>query len=156
MPDYDDWDGLADAAQKACEDILTEHVVPVMQEILKRHIQTDIYDAYTPIDHYTFGGKIYEGYKRRHILERSMYWEIQGRNRDTAMVTSTAKANKPIVKGYSFHNRRPGAFLKMLEGEKRGIWKNGFPRPAISNAQREIDKSKEIERAIQAGIDRYF
>lgn len=156
MPEYEDWESLVSAAQDACGKVLVNHVKPVMEDIVKRHIQTDIYDAYTPVEIYQFGGKIYQGYQRRHILEKSMYYELQGRNKDTIMVTSSAPANKPIVKGYSFHNRRPGAFLKMLEGPKRGIWRNGFPRPAISNAQSEIDRSKAIDRAIQAGINQYF
>lgn len=150
---FDDWDGLTSAAQNACTEILRKNVAPVMKAIIKRHIQSDIYDAYTPVPNGWVGG---ETYQRRHVLEGAMYQEIQGRGKDTVMVTSTAPASKSVVPGYSFHNRRPGAFLSMLESGNTGIWRNGFPRPVISNAQREIDKSGEIESAINSGITKYF
>lgn len=156
MKEYGNWESLVSAAQSSCGDVLTKYVAPVMKDIVRRHIQEDIYDAYTPVEFYTFGRRIYPGYQRRHVLEHAMHHELQGRNKDTVMVTSTATASTPVVKGYSFHNRRPGAFLKMLEGPRRGIWKNGFPRPAISNAQSEINSSAAITDAIQSGIDKYF
>lgn len=156
MTEYEDWESLVNAAQASCRDILVRNVAPVMKDIVKRHIQTDIYDAYTPVEYYTFGRQIFAGYQRRHVLEGAMYHELQGKNKDTIMVTSTAPASKPIVKGYSFYNRRPGAFLKMLEGPNMGIWRTGFPRPAITNAQKEIDRSAAINNAIREGIGKYF
>lgn len=153
MITYDNWDSLVNAAQTACEKILVTHVSPVMKEIVVKHIRDDIYGVYTPIEHGWVNG---ETYQRRHVLENNMYYELQGKNKDTIMVTSVASPSKSVVKGYSFHNRRPGMFLKMLEGPNRGIWKRGFPRPAISNAQKEIDRSSAIKRALQDGIDHYF
>lgn len=35
-----------------------------------------------------------------------------------------------------------------------GIWRGGFPRPAVTNTQNEIDTSQEIKSAIQNGIQR--
>lgn len=151
MPDYGSWEELCDAAQKRCHDILKRDVAPVAKEIVKKHIQSDIYDAYTPITNGWVGGKTYQ---RRYVLGGSVYDTFI--NDDEIMVTSNATASKSVVPGYSFHNRRPGSFLKLLETGRMGIWRGGFPRPAIGNAQKEIDRSSAIRDAIQSGLNRYF
>lgn len=151
MPDYGSWEELCEAAQKKCHDILRRDVSPIAKEIVKKHIQHDIYDAYTPIPNGWVGGKTYQ---RRHILSGSVYSTFI--HDDEIMVTSNATASKSVVPGYSFHNRRPGSFLKLLETGRMGIWRGGFPRPAIGEAQKEIDSSSEIRNAIQSGLDRYF
>jgi len=151
MPDYDNWEELCEAAQGRCKDILNRDVAPVAIQIVKKHIQKDIYDAYTPI---TGGWVNGTTYSRRHVLEGSVYHTFI--HDDEIMVTSRATASKSVVPGYSFHNRRPGSFLKLLETGRMGIWRNGFPRPAIGNAQKEIDHSSAIRNAIQSGLDRYF
>ncbi len=151
MPDYDNWEELCEAAQGRCKDILNRDVAPVAIQIVKKHIQKDIYDAYTPI---TGGWVNGTTYSRRHVLEGSVYHTFI--HDDEIMVTSNATASKSVVKGYSFHNRRPGSFLQLLESGHMGIWRHGFPRPAIGNAQSEIDRSSAIRSAIQAGLDRYF
>lgn len=153
MPDYSNWDELCNAAQKKCHDILGKDVAPVVKEIVRKHIKEDIYDAYTPIPNKWINGTTYH---RRHILENSIYHEFI--HDDEIMVTSKATASKSVVPGYSFHNRRPGAFLLMLETGDMGFWRKGFPRPAIKMAQEEIneDRRSVIKNAIQSGLDRYF
>lgn len=151
MPDYSSWEELCDAAQKRCNDILKRDVAPVAKEIVKRHIKHDIYDVYTPKTNGWVDGTTYQ---RRHVLDGSVYSTFV--DDDEIMVTSNATASKAVVPGYSFHNRRPGSFLKLLETGRMGIWRGGFPRPAIGNAQKEIDRSSAIRNAIQSGLDRYF
>lgn len=48
MADYSNWDSLVEAARSKCATILEKDVAPVAKEILKKHIQSDIYDVYTP------------------------------------------------------------------------------------------------------------
>lgn len=151
MPDYGSWEELCDAAQKKCHDILKRDVAPITKEIVKRHIQHDIYDVYTPIEHGWVNGTTYQ---RRHILDKTVYSTFV--HDDEIMTTSNATASKSVVPGYSFHNRRPGSFLKLLESGNMGIWRGGFPRPAIGNAQKEIDRSSKIRDAIRSGLNRYF
>lgn len=151
MPDYGSWDELCDAAQRKCKDILDRNVAPVAKEIVEKHITEDIYDTYTPIPGGWINGTTYS---RRHVLDGSVYHSFI--HEDEIMVTSNATASKSVIKGYSFHNRRPGSFLQLLESGNMGIWRNGFPRPAIGNAQREIDRSSAIRSAIQSGLDKYF
>lgn len=157
MPYYDNWEDLVAAAQDRCAVILEKDVRPVIEEIVLRHIHDDIYSVYKPKIGRWVDGTTYE---RRYSLlsKKNLYHEMQD-NGKTLMVTSIAKASPSVVKGYSFHNRRPGSFLSLLESGNMGIWAGGFPRPAISNAQREIDKSlssvhSAIGAAIMAGLDK--
>ena len=151
MPDYGSWEELCDAAQKKCHDILNHNVAPIAKEIVEKHIQSDIYDVYTPKTNAWINGTTYQ---RRHVLDDSVYHEFI--HDDEILVTSKATASKSVVPRYSFHNRHPGAFLKMLEVGDMGFWRKGFPRPAIGSAQKEIDRSSAIRKAIQSGLDRYF
>lgn len=149
-------DELADlelALQKVQAEILKKDVAPIVEKILKRHIKTDIYDAYTPQENAWVGG---ETYKRRHSLQKNITSKILPDG--SLLVTSTAYANKAIAAptGFSFYDMEVGGFLHMLEDGHMGIWKSGFPRPAVSNAQRETDESAEVRAAIEKGIQRIF
>lgn len=153
MPEFSTWEDLVNATEQAASDILMTDVAPVAEDILRKHIETDIYGAYTPIDGGWFAGRKYESaYERRHVLENNIRSELE--NPTTLMTTSYATANQSLVPGYHFVNRYPGAFLQLLESGHMGIWSRGFARPAVSNAQREIDHSTSIKRAIKSGIKR--
>lgn len=153
MPDYEDYDGIAAAIDRQVPDILKNDVFPVAEKILIKHIGKDIYDVYTPKSGGWFGGVYYDqGYSRRHVLENSIVRVMEDDN--TMVVTSRARANKSLVNGYKFNNRYPGAFLEMLESGNTGAWRNGFARPAVSNAQKEVETSRAIESAIKKGLKR--
>ena len=139
----DDWAILVGQAQEKLDYVLEHDVSPVAEKILRERIAEDIYAAYTP-----------SYYKRRHVLEQSVESDLISSG--TLFVTSTAGANESLVPGYSFENRYPGAFLEMLEVGNMGFWRRDFPRPAVSMAQGEIDRSSEIRSAIEAGIQREF
>jgi len=139
----DDWATLVEQAQANLDNILRHDVAPVAEEILRDHIASDIYAAYTPAY-----------YQRRHALERTIISYIE--NGDTLMTTSAASASPSILPGYTFENRYPGAFLEMLEVGNMGFWRRDFPRPAVSMAQGEIDRSAELRSAIKTGIQREF
>ena len=153
MPDFDSFEALTNAIEGSVSDILMNDVAPVAEEILRKHIETDIYGAYIPKNGGWFAGKYYESaYSRRHILESSIQSSME--DATSMMVTSTASANQSVVPGYSFSNRYAGAFLQMLENGDMGIWRKGFSRPAVSNAQKEINSSSGIRDAIKNGIQR--
>lgn len=146
---FDDVDELLDAVSAGVLDILQNDVAPVAESILLKHIKTDIYGAYTPKPGAWVNGTTYQ---RRHVLEDGITSEmISG---DTLMVTSTATAGQSVVKGYQFSNRYSGAFLQLLESGHMGIWHNGFARPVVANAQKEVDGSSKIAGAIRSGIKR--
>lgn len=154
MAVYENLEDIISDAQRKITNILKQDVAPIAEEIVKSHIQSDIYYAYSPRPGAWIGGTTYQ---RRHILEDSVSSFLT--NGDTLCITSTATASPSIVKGHSFRNRYSGAFLEMLESGNTGIWRRGFPRPAIAHAQLEIDDSLHggaIARAIEAGIKREF
>lgn len=147
---YSDWDRLVKAADNTVNHILKKYVAPTAETILKKHIQKDIYDAYTPKPRGWVGRQTYS---RRHVLEGAVYSEITTKySYHEMLITSKATASPAVVKGWSFHNRYPGAFLKLLESGNMGIWYGGFARPAVSNAQSEIDRSDEIVSKIRTGV----
>ena len=141
MPD--DWAVLVEQAQETLDCILLCDVSPIAEKILKERIAEDIYAAYTPAY-----------YQRRHVLEQSVEGDLTAPG--TLLVTSTADAAPSLLKGYTFENRYPGAFLELLEVGNMGFWRKDFPRPAVAMAQNAIDRSAEIRRAITEGIRREF
>lgn len=151
MPSYDTWEGLCHAAQTKCSQILQKDAAPVATDIVKKHIKTDVYDAYTPRKNGWVGKTTY---RRRHVMEGSLYTSVIAANE--ILITSRVNGNTSIVPGWNFTVSEPGDFFRFLEKGKTGIWKNGFPRPVITNAQKEINKSAEIKTAIKAGIKREF
>lgn len=152
MPDlvsFSDWGELVDAVNQKLSIILYEEVAPVAEEILAKHIKSDIYDAYTPKEN---GWVNHTTYTRRHVLEGSITTILEDEN--TILITSKASASPSIVKGWSFQNRHPGSFLELLEVGHMGIWHNGFPRPAVGNTQKEFKTSQKIKSVIKKGIKR--
>lgn len=156
MPeDCDSWEALTDAVQQRCVTILEKSVAPIAKDIVRKHIETDIYGAYTPkYNGWVSSDGVPTTYKRRQLLLSSgaIYHKFSAA--DEILVTSDATASPAVVKGWSFHNRYSGAFLKLLETGNMGIWRGGFPRPAIGNAQKEINKSPQIKSVIQRELNK--
>lgn len=148
---FSDWNSLVKEVDKKAGQILKNDVAPIAENILKKHIKSDIYDAYTPKENGWVNGTTYQ---RRHIMENSVTSVFQ--NGNTLLVTTKkdVTASPSVIKGWSFHNRYQGSFLKLIESGNTGIWKNGFPRPAVSNAQIEFGTSQEIKSSIKRGIQR--
>lgn len=148
---FSDWNSLVKEVDKKAGKILKNDVAPIAENILKKHIKSDIYDAYTPKENGWVNGTTYQ---RRHIMENSVTSVFQ--NGNTLLITTKkdVTASPSVIKGWSFHNRYQGSFLKLIESGKTGIWKNGFPRPAVSNAQIEFGTSQEIKSSIKRGIQR--
>lgn len=118
--------------------VLMEYVAPVVEGILRKHIETDIYGAYSPT-----------AYDRRMSLTNSIKSQMISDNE--LLVTAASQPNFPAN---GWHSSGDGAFLHMLELGDLGWWRKGFPRPAISNAQREVDSSTAVEAAKRNGIKR--
>ena len=152
---YDDYDDLEKAVSAAVSCVLEDYVAPVAEAILLKHIKTDIYDASTSRGHPKPNAWVKGStYQRRHVLEGGITSTLEGKDHDSLMVTSDAVAGQSVVKGYEFTNRYAGSFLQLLESGHMGIWRGGFARPAVSNAQKEIDRSSYITNAIKTGLER--
>lgn len=147
MPTNDDISTVSAGLIPEIQAAILRDVAPIVEDILKRHIQTDIYDAYTPkpgawVDDTT--------YERRHDLEENITSSFI--SQDTMLTTSTATANVSVVPGYEFSDKYPGAFLELIGGNRLGIWRGGFARPAVANAQAEVDNSSLVQSAIRNSI----
>lgn len=145
---FDNPDELTRALnQVPAEDIIRE-VADEVEAILLKHIKSDIYDAYTPKVGAWVGGATYE---RRHVLEGNIKSTLEADG--TLLTTSDAVAGQSVVRGYNFSNADSG-FLQLLESGHMGIWKAGFARPAVSNAQKEVDGSNKIRSILESRVKR--
>lgn len=137
--------GLTDAEAK---EVLEKYVLPIMERILLEHIESDIYGAYTPKEYGWIGGKTY---KRKYSLTSRMalYHEVHSTN---MMVTSLAEPEN-LWGGF---DGSYGGFLAILEDGNMGAWSSvtgmTLPRPALSNAQKDVDQSKELDAAAERGV----
>lgn len=119
------------------------------EEVLRRHIETNIYG----VDKRGSGTWVHgTTYSRRHALPATVYSYVAG---NTVYVTASGAPSTPIRNGASFDSSEPGSFLGLLESGNLGFltrtsrYAPGFPRPAVSNAQAEVDGS-----AFQAQIEK--
>lgn len=157
MPYYDSIGEMIAAANIKATNILNRDVSKIVKQILIKHINDDIYISGHPLQNAWVNGTTYQ---RRHVLQGSIISELKDNN--TLFVTSTANASPPIVRGSSFSNGEKGAFLHLLESGNLGFLKrstrgaNPGRRPAVSNAQREVESSGDVTAAIQRGINREF
>lgn len=145
---YDDLDELVDRLTGGIPEAAMDKVTAEVKKILLKHIKSDIYGAYTPKEGAWINNTTYP---RRFSLEKNdiiSYKEPDG----TIVVTSDAVPNQSVVKGYHFVSGDHGAFLQLLESGNMGIWKSGFARPAVSNAQREVDSSDAIRAIAEKGL----
>lgn len=149
---FDNMATLMMATQGAAMQVLTEYVAPVAKDILRKHINTDIYAAGTTAGRPREGAWIHGStYRRRGNIGDAITSRLE--DAETLFVTSTAPANTSIIKGSHFSNLSEGSFLQLLETGPWGIYKSGFPRPVIKNTQKEYDSSSEIKNAMKRGIN---
>lgn len=146
-------------------DIMMNEVADIVWDILQKHISEDIYAAYSP--HTTYYGRNppvgwigvgqegYYRYARRWSLYENKVSKMLG---DTLFVTSDAEPNMSVM-GSGWTHNNTGGFLQMIGTNPGSAWKGRFPRPAIQNAQDEIDNSpyaaKALEIAFARGLSRY-
>lgn len=151
MPVHNSVEELASYVSSRVDEILLEDIAPVVENILLRNIETMIYEAYTPKPGAWVNGTTYQ---RRRLFADHMVYKIE--EPGVLSVTSNAVPSDPIVRGSAFVPYTDGAFLGMLEHGDMGIWKSGFPRPAVSSAQKETDDSLAVRIALRYGLDRLF
>ena len=121
-------------------------VIEEGKNVLYKHIQSDIYGAYTPKPGGWVGGSTYV---RRNSLSKGSLVAINDPD-GTITITSTAVPGNPVGRGSI--SSEPGSLLQLIEGDRHGLWRGGFPRPAVGNAQKEIDSGalmSAIEKALQ-------
>lgn len=146
---FDDLDDLYLAIDVGMIDVL-QSVIPVAEDILRKHIRKSVYISSEPHPNKWVNG---ETYQRRHTLEDSVETIWEGDHE--IVITSTADANASIIPGYHFVSSYPGGFLQLLESGHMGFLNagaHGFPRPAVTNAQMEVNSSSKINAAVEKGL----
>lgn len=132
-------DAIKEANKRSiAEMVLLDDVAPVVEDILRKHIERDIYGKYSPTQ-----------YERRNSLTQNIVSKMLSDNE--MLVTAIAQPNKPA---HGWVSSGDGAFLYMLEKGNLGWWRKEFPRPAISNAQNEVDHSSKVKQAKKNGLKR--
>lgn len=142
MKEFDNIEALETGVQLELENFLRSVIAPEVERILSEHIKNDIYGAYSPVM-----------YKRRGLL-------LSGSNLESTVdglelfVTDKTPGDTPIASG---HTPSGTDLLKIIEtgaqGHGAGKWPNAFPRPAVKNAQEEVDKRvNELLRAFFAKL----
>lgn len=134
---------LAKMIDDDLRNVLAGDVARYMEDVLREHIYTDIYGVNEPGE-----GKWvhHQTYQRRYLLPQRVraFTNKQG---NIVRVTSTASARNPIFGGSRWGGA--GAFLNMLQEGNMGFLSDHthygyFPRPALENAQHEIETSGVI------------
>lgn len=127
---------------KSLRDTLHSDIAPRSKEVLKEHIKTDVYDAYTPGQNSREDSKSI--YERRGLMKSGDYIDtlFSGSSHGVTMtMLDITPGNNPWAK----HDHTPqGTDLSRIIND--GLQGNGHglvtmePRPYIENAQRDINE----------------
>lgn len=126
------------AAINANIDAALQQAAPKVKEVLLSHIQSDIYDAYQP-----------QKYERRGLLGsgENIVWDVTDH---TLTVKDMTPGNTPIGVGRTpAGNQLIGIIQTGAQGNGLGKWKGAFARPAVANAQDEVNQSSIIHDALK-------
>lgn len=144
---HKNWKDLTSEIQENLIPEILKDISSVAEQILKDRIKKDIYGVYQPKEGAWVLGSTY---RRREELIPLVVSEVRDKN--TLFVTSLAEASESILKNSIFSENHNGAFLELLEKGDLGFWRKNFPRPAISNTEREYEKGNKIKAELNKSI----
>ena len=143
---YDSVEEFLAAVEAAIPTVAEEYIAPYIEDILSAHIESDIYGVYSPKPN----GWVHGTYHRRHALTGAIQSTFSG---GVLSTTSTA-APSPSITGAGTWGSAQGAFFDLLASGNMGLWRGGFARPAIPQAQAEVDASADVlDRLFEKGLD---
>ena len=146
-------------------------------DILKVHIEGDVYNDYSPGGRWMWGtpqDNPYIGYQRRRttglLYESDKNIRVSNSGNKWNLRVTTNAQPTPSVLNDSWDDS-PGGFLALLESGNLGFWSrtldtygqrdvtHPFPRPVITNAQREASAnmkkySKELTSIIKEAMSK--
>lgn len=121
-------------------------------EMVKEHIDSDVYDKYTP-----------EEYNRTQSLKNNLigYVDDLGRAYELTVEYNDDEPYFSIVTGESLSMDYIAGLIE--DGKIKPLWGDGYeylkPRPFMENTQNEIDSdigSYRLDKAIQKGLNRTY
>lgn len=154
--EFSSWEDLVAGVNNALKSVLKKEVQPEVKKIVDKHIQSDIYDTYSPV------GREHGGYDRRGALGNSSntkgYIESDG-DGYTLRVTNEAPPSPSVFQSGSGGGQADrllywienGCVPNYFNTSKHYAWES--PRPAIENAQAEIDGGA-LDAVIQNAINK--
>lgn len=111
------------------QDCLYNEIGDEIEHSIQRHIESDVYGAYSP-----------KVYKRRGLLKSGRYF-YRVPNGLSITVYDQTPGSEPSGNGYTPTGTSLSEIINFgLQGHGGGKWKKAFPRPYIKNAQEEIDR----------------
>ena len=114
------------------QDCLYNEIGDEIEHAIQRHIESDVYGAYSP-----------HRYERRGLLKSGRYF-YRVPNGLSITVYDQTPGKEPFGDGYTPTGTSLSEIINYgLQGEangRHGRWKKAFPRPYIKNAQEEIDR----------------
>ena len=111
---YESIEDFYAAVEAAMPVVMKEYVAPYVEDVLSRHIESDIYAVYTPKEN----GWVHGTYQRRHALTWGIFSAIDG---DYLSTTSSAAPSRSIT-GAATWGSDGGEFFDCLH---LGIWVYG-------------------------------
>lgn len=148
MPTYKNLKELRADLEKKIEASLASNVAKQVEKTVKEHIQTDVYNSYSPV--------IYE--RRNELKDAPFYHDVYNvAGIITLQSYSTASSNVSLVYGSSYDGQA-GDFAQMINDGKvpnifnnlRYIWQT--PRPFYDNAILELKNGGLVKAALQRGL----
>ena len=152
---FDDWEALVRGAMGIVPEILMNDVAPKAKHIMRAHIGTDIYQAYSPKPlgwvRVGDGGKWRRAtYQRRGGLASGVFARLE--DNSTLVVSSNTPPNESPT-GANVYGGESGGLLRIIEGTNHGLWRGGFPRPAVSRTTADFRSNGSLHHAIRKGIE---
>lgn len=141
---FKEWDDLMNDIKSDIDDVLSKEVFDEVRDIETEHIQTDVFNQYTP-----------EIYERRSSGGIDDPKNIVGYEKNMHLsVVNKAQFNDD----YGTYNHGYGLSQLINDGNSR----NGFyydfpgvfnaPRPFIDNAVEEVERSDRVDRVFENGM----
>lgn len=152
---FDNWESLISGVQEVVPEILEIDAAPKAKHILRTHIGKDIYRAYRPKTNGWIGrgenGKWQKTtYQRRGTLAFDVFAKLE--DTKTLVVSSKTAPGEAVVPGHTTYGGETGGLLRLLEGSRHGIWRGGFPRPAVKNTIKDFKTNAGLRAAIRNGV----
>jgi len=144
------WTEITKSVQDKVNKIAQVSVTDVVKEVEQQHIQTDVYDVYTP-----------KYYKRRYyndglIANDNIVGSMDGNTLEIVNITKPYNNSynnelAPLVEyGLAYSGNAKNIFKSDMSGEP---WAN--PRPFTANTIKDLKTNKQHVKALKNGLKNY-
>jgi hypothetical protein len=146
MADFSSVQALMNYLKKQISDVLQTDVKEEVISTEQRHIQSDLYDAYSP-----------NFYERRGTLADEGNFESEMIDDSTIAIKNVATPNDSVV-GTLYNPANGTEFMSWIEyGDVPDLWGDGSepwsnPRPVVGNTVKELEETEAHVKALKEGL----